>query len=85
MADFVAKQGDSQPTWADTLTYSTGAAVNLSGAAVTFLMRSATMTVPFTLTGTVTVTNAVAGQVSYQPTSSDTHCMWLPVLVWRSW
>ena len=72
MPDFSIKQGDTLPLLTDTLTYSTGGAVNLTGASVSLVIRLATSLTPLTLTGPVTITNAAAGQVQYAPTSADT-------------
>lgn len=71
MADFTAKQGDAGPTFSDTLTYSDGTAVNLTGGTVKFVMRSRAQNAP-AINATATVVSAVAGTVSYTPTAADT-------------
>lgn len=70
-ADFTIKQGDVLPVLKDTLTYSDGSAVNLTGATVNFVMRSITAVLP-TTNATATVVSATAGTVSYTFTSTDT-------------
>src|SRR6185312_12925937 len=71
MADWLLKQGDTAITVTDTLTYSDGSAVNLSGASVKFVMRALTAT-NTTTNASATVTNASTGAVSYSPTATDT-------------
>lgn len=71
-ADWTTKQGDSALSFDDTLTYSDGTAVNLTGATTTFVMQGLTSDVPLTLTGAVTVTDITHGGVSFQPTAADT-------------
>ena len=71
MADFSAKAGDSALTWSDTLTYSDGSAVNLTGASVKLVMRSLASATPV-FNSTATVVSALAGTVSYSPTATNT-------------
>jgi hypothetical protein len=71
VADYVVKQGDVLPYFTDTLTYIDGSAVDLTGATVRFVMRSLTGAQPIT-NAVATITNAPAGQVLYQPTTTDT-------------
>ncbi len=70
-ADFVAKQGDTAITWSDTLTYSDGSVVDLTGASVKFVMRSLTGTQPTTNLA-ATIVTAASGTVKYVPTATDT-------------
>jgi len=69
--DFETVQGDT-PTWSDTLTYSTGAAVNLTGATLTFIVRSLTAAAPVTLAGTASIVSAAAGTVQFAASAADT-------------
>ena len=71
MPDFAIKQGDVLPILSDTLTYSNGTAVNLTGASVKFAMRSITAMTTTTNT-TATVVTAASGTVSYTFTALDT-------------
>lgn len=71
-ADFTAKQGDSAPTWEDTLTYSNGEAVDLEGATVELMLRNLAAAAPLTPTGELTVVNAKGGQIAYRPSKADT-------------
>lgn len=71
MADYSCKQGDVLPLLTDTLTYSDGTAVNLSGASVQFVMRAPTAA-SVTTQAAATITNAGAGGVSYTFTATDT-------------
>lgn len=70
-ADFVIKQGDSAPVLTDTLTYSDGTAVNLTGATVTFTMRSLTAAAAQIAAAPATVTTPTAGAVSYTFSATD--------------
>lgn len=69
--DFAAKQGDTQPVWNDTLTYSDGSVANLTGASVMFVMRSMTSST-VTTNAAATIVSPTAGTVSYTPTATDT-------------
>lgn len=71
MPDFVIKQGDSLPVLSDTLTYSTGGAVNLTGASVNFVMRAQTSNTTTTNVA-ATVVSPTAGTVQYTFTAIDT-------------
>lgn len=70
-ADFTIKAGDSQPVLTDTLTYSDGTAVDLTGATLAFVMRAQTAASPLTLTGLAEITGASSGAVSYTFTAAD--------------
>jgi hypothetical protein len=70
-ADFTIKQGDVLPVLNDTLTYSDGSAVTLTGATVKFIMRSLTATLP-TVNTTATIVSATAGTVKYAFSATDT-------------
>lgn len=75
MADFTIKQGDVSPLLLDTLTYSDGTAVNLTGHTVNFVMRAMTANdVTTNLTATLgnSTTAASIGGVSYTFTTTDT-------------
>lgn len=71
MADYSIKQGDVLPIFTDTLTYSDGTPVNLTGATVKFVMRALTSNT-LTTNAPATVVNPGGGQVSYSPTVADT-------------
>ena len=71
MPDFAIKQGDVLPVLSDTLTYSDGTAVNLTGASVKFVMRSL-IAIGTTTNTSATIVNATAGTVSYTFTTTDT-------------
>lgn len=71
-ADWTLKQNDTAPILTDTLTYSNGQAVNLTGATLTFIMRSLTAVSPVVLTGLASITKPLEGKVSYTPTVGDT-------------
>jgi hypothetical protein len=71
LSDFSIKQQDVLPILSDTLTYSTGAAVSLTGATVNFVMRSITAASPSTNLAATVVTPA-SGTVSYTFTATDT-------------
>lgn len=72
MPDFIINQGDTEPSYADQLAYSNGEVVNLTGATVRFTIRAFTSSRPVALTGTVTITKATAGEVSYTFSQADT-------------
>ena len=72
MPDFTIKQGDTAPVLTDTLTYSDGSTVNLTGASVNFVVRQMTANnVLFNKTATITSTSSPA-TVSYTFTAADT-------------
>jgi hypothetical protein len=72
MADFTIKQGDTSPSLTDTLTYSDGTTVNLTGASVNIVVRQLTSnSVSFNKSATVTSATAPA-TVSYTFTAADT-------------
>ena len=71
MADFSIKSGDVLPILSDTLTYSNGTAVNLTGASVKFVTRAITAMGP-TTNATATIVTPAAGTVSYTFTAADT-------------
>jgi len=70
--DFSIKQGDEQPILAETLVYSNGEKVNLTGATVTLILRQLTSPTPVRLTGTPAITSALEGGVSYAFSAQDT-------------
>ena len=69
--DFVIKQGDTLPVLQQTLTDSTGAALNLTGATVNFVMRSLVSSTPI-INSSATITNATSGIVTYTFTAANT-------------
>ena len=69
--DFTIKAGDTAPTLTDTLTYSDGTIANLTGASVSFVMRSEQLNAP-TILSAASVTNASAGAVAYTFTATNT-------------
>lgn len=71
-ADWTIKQGDTQPSFSDTLTYSDGTVPPLGGATLTFRLRSLTDTSLTTLTGTTQIVDPNTGAVLYTPTVADT-------------
>lgn len=71
-ADFTIKQNDVLPVLDDSLTYTDGSEVNLTGATLAFVMRSLTAPAPVTLTGEAEVTNETEGLVSYTFSAADT-------------
>lgn len=66
----VFKKGDTYPALTATLTDSVGAAVDLTGATVTFRMVDSAGTV-VVAAGAVSITNAAAGEVSYSWQAGD--------------
>jgi hypothetical protein len=72
MADWTTVAGDTEPLLAETLEYTDGEPVNLEGATVKLIVRSATATEPARTTGTVTVTGAAKGELYFAPSSLDT-------------
>ena len=81
-ADFTIKQGDSEPVLTDTLTYSDGSAVDLSGATLELVVRSMTEAEPRALSGSAQVTDAPAGAVSYTFSAADTATAGLCMATW---
>ena len=71
-ADFTIKSGDTLPVLTDTLTYSNGEAVNLTGASLTLTMRKQTAARAVTLTGTARIVAATKGEVSFTFSAADT-------------
>jgi len=71
-ADWIIKQGDSQPSFADTLSFSDGTVPPLQGATVQLELRSLTDASVLSTSGTVTVVNPNSGDVIYSPTVADT-------------
>ena len=69
--DFVIKQGDTLPTLQQTLQDTTGAAVNLTGSTVQFVMRSLVSSTPV-INAAATIVSASAGTVAYSFSSTDT-------------
>jgi hypothetical protein len=70
--DYIIKQGDTNPTFSDTLTYSDGTAVDLTSASVKFVMRGQPATVATTNATATIGSPATSGKVSYQPVATDT-------------
>jgi len=71
-ADLFIRAGDTTPVFTDTILDAGGNAYNLTGKTVTFTLRSLQAAAPVALTGTVTVTNAAAGAVSFTWGANDT-------------
>jgi hypothetical protein len=71
-ADFMIKQGDTQPVFSQTLQYGDGSPVDLTGAAVKLIVGTPTSTSVLPLSGPITNTGA-SGQVTYQPAVGDTN------------
>jgi len=71
-ADFTIKQGDTNPSLSDTLTYSNGAIVDLTGATVVFEVRSFSSASLLKLTGTLVVPVPASGVVVYSFSAQDT-------------
>lgn len=67
--DFVIKQGDTLPTLQQTLQDTTGAAVNLTGSTVQFVMRSLVSSTPV-INAAATIVSASAGTVAYSRSKS---------------
>jgi hypothetical protein len=72
MPDFIIVSGDTEPQFTDQLEYSTGEKVNLEGATVQFIMRSATSPEPVKLTGATSIPAPKEGKVAFAPTAADT-------------
>lgn len=69
--DFETVQGNT-PVWADTLTYSDGSVANLTGATLSFIMRSLVADAPLTLTGVTTSPSPTTGAIQFAATATDT-------------
>lgn len=69
--DFHIKSGDTTPVITATLTDANGAAVNLTGATVRFVMKKGGTATP-KVAAAATVVSAVAGTVSYTWTGANT-------------
>ena len=69
--DFVIKQGDTDPSLSDSLTYTDGSVVNLTGASVNSVMRAQTALTP-SINTAATITSASVGQVAYSFTAANT-------------
>lgn len=80
--DFTIKRGDTLPVLSDTLVYSDGSAVNLTGASVNFVMRPMTALAP-TTNAVATVVSPTAGTVSYTFTTGDTAASGVFSACWR--
>lgn len=63
--------GATLPVWAVTITDDTGAAVNLTNATITLLIRNVNNTSGVSGAGTWTITNATAGQATYSWAAAD--------------
>lgn len=71
MPDLTIRQGDTTPAMAATILDQNGAAVNLTGASVKFVMRSLASAAPV-VNAAATVVSAGAGTVQYNWSSVDT-------------
>ncbi|MGQ0669342.1 MAG: hypothetical protein ACT4PO_06680 [Actinomycetota bacterium] len=71
MADFAIKKGDLEPAIKATLQDAAGAAVDLTGATVKFIMASLAATTPKILAA-ATITAATTGKVEYVWIGTDT-------------
>lgn len=71
VADFTLKANDTSPSLTDSLQYSNGSAVDLTGATLQFVMRSFSALTPVTLTGTTSITSAQNGNVAYTFSATD--------------
>lgn len=69
--DLVIRQGDTTPALTQTILDANGNVLNLSGATVTFIMRSLTATAP-QVNATASIVDAGAGKVSYSWAANDT-------------
>ena len=73
MATIVLRQNTTTPVLSQSITDANGNAVNLTGATVTFVMRALTSNTPVVSNSShVTITNAAAGQVTYNWQAADT-------------
>lgn len=70
--DFLWRKGDTEPIFADTLSYSDGSLVNLTGATVSLIMRSLADPAPVALTGPVESRLPTQGAIQYRPSTDDT-------------
>lgn len=70
MPDFAIVQGQTIPTFKDTLTYSDGTLAEPES--VAFVLRAPTSSEPLTLTGVATVVSKTAGTVQFAPSAADT-------------
>jgi hypothetical protein len=70
-SDFISKQGDSGQVMTATLLDTSGNALNLTGASVTFVSRAMTAIGPTTNLA-ATIVNGPTGSVSYTTTPADT-------------
>ena len=81
-ADFVAKQGDSGPTFVQALSYTNSTIPDLTGATIQLVMRSLTSAAVTPLTGTVISPNPVGGIVQWTPSTVDTAVAGLDMANW---
>src|ERR1700729_258239 len=82
-ADLFIRAGDTVPVVTDTILDQNGLALNLTGATVTFRLRSLQSAAPVTLTGTASVTNATLGTVQYAWAAADTATSGLYMAEWQ--
>lgn len=69
MPDFTIKQGDTLPILFDALSYADGSIADLTGAAVTFVMRSPSAVI---VNASAAILSAPGGIISYTFTATDT-------------
>lgn len=71
-ADYTIRQGDTQPVFAQTLSYADNTPVNLTGATIDLIIRSLSAATPLLKTGVVTSPDRPNGKVQYRPSIQDT-------------
>lgn len=71
-ADWIVKQGDTQPAYMDNLSFSDGTVPPLQGATLTLRLRSLANASVVTLAGTTEILNPNTGDVLFTPTAADT-------------
>lgn len=82
-ADCFIRQGDTVPILTSTILDQNGNVINLTGASVSFTMRTLTSSTPLTLAGSATVTNATTGAVQYAWNTNDTQTAGLYMGEWH--
>lgn len=81
--DFFWKQNDTTTAITRTLENAVGAADDLTGATIKFLMRPINGTTPKINAAATTVGSATLGNVSYTPTGTDTNTAGLYIAEWQ--